>query len=185
MAGMGHEVASGRTQWGPGASAGSLMGEGRVQGSQDWCLPTSEWKKVKVLVIQCVWLFVIPWTVAHQPPLSMGFSRQEYWSGLPFPLPGELPDPGIEPTSVLYVFYIGSQVLYHSHHPGSSKWSQVRWPCHLTGGQSRVLGSGRRAQVWFLRELAVGCGGSWSLCWPAGLWAWTGADLLMGGWVLP
>ena len=40
-----------------------------------------------------------PWTVAHQTPLSMGLSRQEYWSGLPFPSPGALPDPGIEPES--------------------------------------------------------------------------------------
>ena len=40
-----------------------------------------------------------PWTVAHQAPLSMGFSRQEYWSELPFPSPGDLPDPGIEPRS--------------------------------------------------------------------------------------
>ena len=40
-----------------------------------------------------------PWTVAHQAPLSMGFSRQEYWSGLPFPSPGDLPNPGIEPRS--------------------------------------------------------------------------------------
>ena len=40
-------------------------------------------------------LFVTPWTVAHQAPLSMGFSRQGYWSGLPFPFPGDLPDPGI------------------------------------------------------------------------------------------
>ena len=44
-------------------------------------------------------LFVTPWTVAHQDSLSMGFSRQEYWSGLPFPYPGGLPDPGIEPGS--------------------------------------------------------------------------------------
>ena len=43
-----------------------------------------------------VQLFVTPWTVAHQAPLPMGFSRQEYWSGLPFPSPGDLPDPGIE-----------------------------------------------------------------------------------------
>ena len=42
---------------------------------------------------------VIPWTVARQAPLSMGFSRQEYWSGLPFPSPGDLPNPGIEPRS--------------------------------------------------------------------------------------
>ena len=41
----------------------------------------------------------IPWTVARQIPLSMGFSRQEYWSGLPFPSPGDLPDPGIKPVS--------------------------------------------------------------------------------------
>ena len=40
-----------------------------------------------------------PWTVAHQAPLSIGFSRQGYWSGLPFPFPGDLPDPGIEPRS--------------------------------------------------------------------------------------
>ena len=40
------------------------------------------------------------WTVAHQAPLSMGFSREEYWSGLPFPSPGDFPDPGIEPGSL-------------------------------------------------------------------------------------
>ena len=46
-----------------------------------------------------VQLFATPWTVAHQAPPSMGFSRQEYWSGLPFPSPGDLPNPGIEPRS--------------------------------------------------------------------------------------
>ena len=46
-----------------------------------------------------VQLFATPWTVAHQAPLSMGFSRQEYWSGLPFPSPGDLPNPGIKPRS--------------------------------------------------------------------------------------
>ena len=45
-------------------------------------------------------LFATPWTVAHQARLSMRFSRQEYWSGLPCPLPGDLPHPGIEPTSL-------------------------------------------------------------------------------------
>jgi len=44
-------------------------------------------------------LFVTPWTVAYQAPPSMGFSRQEYWSGVPFPSPGDLPKPGIEPSS--------------------------------------------------------------------------------------
>ena len=46
-----------------------------------------------------VHILVTPWTVAHQVPLSMGFFRQEYWNGLPFPSPGHLPDPGIEPAS--------------------------------------------------------------------------------------
>ena len=46
-----------------------------------------------------VQLFMTPWTVAHQAPLSMGLSRQEYWSGLLFPPPGNLPDPGLEPAS--------------------------------------------------------------------------------------
>ena len=50
----------------------------------------------KVKSLSRVRLFVTPWTVAHQAPPSMGFSRQEYWSGLPFPSPGDLPDPGIE-----------------------------------------------------------------------------------------
>ena len=45
-----------------------------------------------------VWPFVTPWTVTHQDPLSMGFSRQGYWSGLPFPPPGYPPSPGPEPT---------------------------------------------------------------------------------------
>ena len=55
--------------------------------------------KVKVKSLSCVQLFVTTWTVPHQAPLSMGFSRQEYWSGLSFPSPGDLPDPGIEPRS--------------------------------------------------------------------------------------
>ena len=55
--------------------------------------------KVKVKSLSCVRLFATPWTVAYQAPPLMGFSRQEYWSGLPFPSPGDLPDPGIEPGS--------------------------------------------------------------------------------------
>ena len=50
-------------------------------------------------VLSHVWLFVTPWTVANQTLLSMEFSRQEYWSGLLCPPPGDLPNPGIEPTS--------------------------------------------------------------------------------------
>ena len=51
------------------------------------------------LLLSRVCLFVTPWTVAHQVSPSMGFSRQEYWSGLPFPSPGDAPDPVIKPVS--------------------------------------------------------------------------------------
>ena len=56
------------------------------------------WKYTELKSLSRVRLFATPWTVDFQPPLSMGFSRQEYWSGLPFPFPGDLPNPGIEPT---------------------------------------------------------------------------------------
>ena len=54
--------------------------------------------KVKVKSLSCVQVFATPWMVAYQAPRSMGFSRQEYWSGLPFPSPGDLPNPGIVPV---------------------------------------------------------------------------------------
>ena len=54
---------------------------------------------VCVYALSHVQLFETPWTIAHQAPLSMEFSRQEYWSGLPFPTSGDLPNPAIKPTS--------------------------------------------------------------------------------------
>ena len=53
--------------------------------------------------------FATPWTIARQPPLSVGFPRQEYWSELSFPLPGDLPDPGKQ----THISVIGRQILYH------------------------------------------------------------------------
>ena len=61
------------------------------------CFPSWAWK-VEVL-LSCVQLFVTPWAIACQPPLPMGFSRQEYWSELSFSPPGDLPHPGIDPES--------------------------------------------------------------------------------------
>ena len=55
-------------------------------------------------------LFVTPWAMACQAPQSIGFSRQEYWSGLPFPSPGDLPNAGTEPTSL--VSPVSREVLY-------------------------------------------------------------------------
>ena len=61
----------------------------------------------------------ITWTVAYQASLSMGFSRQEYWSGLPFPSPGDLPDPGIEPMSpALQADALPSDPFFTSEPPG-------------------------------------------------------------------
>ena len=61
---------------------------------------SNAWKwKVKVKSLSRVWLWATPWTAAYQAPPSMGFSKQEYWSGLPCPPPGDLPNPGIEPRS--------------------------------------------------------------------------------------
>ena len=54
-----------------------------------------------------VTLFATLWTVVLQGPLSMGFSRQEYWSGLPFPSPGDLPNPGIKPASLMSLALAG------------------------------------------------------------------------------
>ena len=71
-----------------------------------------------VKLLSHVWLFATPWTVDYQASLSMGFSRQEYWSRLPFPSPGDLPNPGIEPRSLalqadaLPLSHQGSPVLH-------------------------------------------------------------------------
>ena len=72
-----------------------------------------------VCVLSRVQLFATPWTVAHQALLSMGFSRQEFWIGLPFPPSGDLPDPVIEPLSleVLHCRWILYQSLSHQGIP--------------------------------------------------------------------
>ena len=73
---------------------------------------------LNVCVLSCIWLFVTPWTAAYQTPLSMGFSRQEYCSGLPFPIPGDLPNPGIKSVSpVSPTLQVDSLVLEPSGRP--------------------------------------------------------------------
>jgi hypothetical protein len=85
--------------------------------------------------LSCVQLFATPWTLAHQFPLSMGFSRQEYWSGLPFPSPGDLTNPGIEPKS-----------------PVSSALQTDSLPTEPSGKSSLGLGGG------FLKTKFIGQG---------------------------
>ena len=78
--------------------------------------------------------FVTLWTTACQAPLSMGFSRQEHWSGLPRPPPGDLPNPGIEPTSLMSSS-IGRWVLYHWCHHVLNKVQHLagqHWPRALS-----------------------------------------------------
>ena len=74
-------------------------------------------------VLSRVQLLATPWTVAHQVPLSMGSPRQEYWTGLPLPLSGDLPNLGIEPTS------LGSPALaggfFTTELPGKPKYSKA------------------------------------------------------------
>ena len=68
-------------------------------------------------ILSRVWLLATPWTVAHQAPLSTGFSRQEYWSGLLFSSPGDLPDPRIEPTTPAFTAMQADSLLLS--HQGS------------------------------------------------------------------
>ena len=75
--------------------------------------------RLKVKSLSRVQLFVAPWTVTRQAPLSMGFSRQEYWTGLPFPSQGDLPDPGIELGSPTL-----QEILYCLSHRGIP---QIEW----------------------------------------------------------
>ena len=88
------------------------------------------WRQLCVCVrslsrFSCVQLFVTLWTIACQAPLSMGFSRQGYWSGLPCHPPGDLPNPGIKHASLMSTC-ISRQVLYHQRHLWSPKDS-CRW----------------------------------------------------------
>ena len=79
---------------------GEPHGQRSLVGYSPWGRKSWTWKlKVKVKSLSRVRLFVTPWTIAYQAPPSMRFSRQECWSGLPFPSPGDLPNPGIEPRS--------------------------------------------------------------------------------------
>ena len=94
---------------------GSMVRGQKVRGAGWWCVSSHRGgsrgqlriffiiRTLQECVLSCfghVQLYVTLWTIAHQAPLSMGFFRQEYWSGLPCPPPGDLPDPGIKPASL-------------------------------------------------------------------------------------
>ena len=89
-----------------------------------------------------VWFLVAPWTVAGQPPLSMGFSRQEYWSGLPFLPPGDPLDPGIKLESpASHELYMDSLPPSHRGSPPRKAWGKPnQWCLKLITGKGRIKG---------------------------------------------
>ena len=84
-----------------------------------------------------VQLFATLWTIAHQAPLSMGFSRQEYWRGLPCPLPGDLPNPGVEPPSLMFPA-LADRLFTTSNNREAPGKGILAWKGRL--GEGRVLG---------------------------------------------
>ena len=98
------------------------------------CVGGGWWQDVCVCMLSSVLLFGTPWTVDYQTPLSKEFSRQEYWSGLPFPPPEDLPDPGIEPVSCL-----GRKHSLPLHHLG---WQEMDTITDLYGHSLYVSSRG-------------------------------------------
>ena len=87
---------------------------------------------LNVLSLSCIQLFATLWTVACQAPLSMGFPRQEYWRGLPFPSPRDLPDPGIEPRSLVSLaLRADSSPLSHLGSPQNKQSPPINLSCIL------------------------------------------------------
>ena len=123
-----------------------------------------------------VQLFVTLWTVAHQAPQSKGFSRQELWSGLPFPPPGDLPDPGIKPTSLVSPALVGWSSLplvppgkldsqrkqsqrtgKENLHPGAISWASVsnHTQSNITSGLSHLHESSSPLSAYTLIPLCT------------------------------
>ena len=99
----------------------------------------SVWGQETAAILQsCAWLVTTPWTVAHQAPLSIGFSRQEYWSGLPFPSSGDLPRPGIELSS------LASPALAGGFFTTDATWEACAW----AGDYIRELELRHRNVLW-------------------------------------
>ena len=129
-----------------------------------------KWKKESEVTQSC--LFAAPWTVAHQTPPSMEFSRQEYWNRLPFPPPEVHPDPGIKPTSPMSpVLQVDSLLLSHQRSPfvimGGNKneeftlmltslpsW-EMFWLFHIKG---ELFWWSRRWRIHLQCRRLMGCG---------------------------
>ena len=114
-----------------------------------------------------VQLFAAPWTVACQAPLSMVFSRQKYWSGLPCPPPGDLPNSGIEPMSLISPALAGSSLPLAASGYGCESWTIKKAECQRIDAFElwcwrrllRVPWTARRSRQCILKEISSG----WSL----------------------
>ena len=109
--------------------------------------------------LSCVWLFETLWMVAHQASLSMGFSRQEYWNGWPCSSRGDLPDPGIEPTSLMSLALVGR------FFPTSATWEACKLPYipkYNLGKNSftALLGQRGHSRLVFWKTICSNSGGS-------------------------
>ena len=93
------QEAGSEIQWTESERAGEIVLEPLLKASGQWYQLWSKGGVFMLSCFSCVQFFAALWTVACQAPLSIEFSRQEYWSGLPFSSPGDLPGPGIEPAS--------------------------------------------------------------------------------------
>ena len=100
-----------------------------------WSLSSNSPAAAAAKSLSCVWLCAISLTIAHQAPLSMGFSRPKYCSGLPFPSPGDLPDPGNEPVTLMYPALAGrfftivptGKLPVNKSISGASAFLSVKW----------------------------------------------------------
>ena len=122
---------------------------------------------MKVKSLSRVGLFVTPWTVAHQASLSMGFSRQEYWSGLPCPPPGDLADTGIKPGSPALQAdslpseppgkpWVDSTCIYLYTHTGREDEGIQLFICHGQEGREHLLALMSYDEDWgLLRHLCL------------------------------
>ena len=110
---------------------------------------------VCMYVLSCVWLFVTLWTVAHQTPLSVEFSRQEYWSALSFLPPGDLPNPGVKPVSLCLLHWqVDSLPLVPSGKPLEEVLQSQIWEDKMTK-QEITSDSCKRGYNGFFRKVAA------------------------------
>ena len=134
----------------------ALVGSWNICLIRDQCKACWEWrekwKKVKVKSLSQVQLFATPWTVACQAPPSVGFSRQEYCSGLPFPFPGYLPNLGSDPR-LLHC----RQILYHLSHQGEPPYCIIVGPesSHWCWYKDTMWAHREEEAVWLQRQIGV------------------------------